>query len=279
MPAVRPEFTSVICWFRAIAKLLLTLTMAVLVTACQGQKSPPKLERRKPSPSPIEKPAPQKLTKWQRVAESLRQSPMGQLIERYLHEPLNPDQSVEISHQIVERVFDGKKSSMISISAIHILIQDAYLRGKLNDESYRRLVRLQADLNQKQQDMGSYMGEGIAYLAVITFIAFLPLGYPPVRHALKHVIRYMAQKLGSLIHSPTLKNTYKKIPPLSEGAKTYQPIFVIKQYFAYFGPVSFVYFFWFDWKESTRGHSIETYIESSMTPESFDKFVEDLKQL
>lgn len=67
--------------------------------------------------------------------------------------------------------------------------------------------------------------------------------------------------------------------PIFSGARTYDAMVPIKTFFSFFGPFTVLYFFWFDWKESARGHSVGHRIDSSMDENEFKDVLEDLRTL
>lgn len=250
--------------------LTLTLGSVVALTNCAP---PPKRGSQPAVSQPTEQPKSRESSetsslpdsRYDRALNAIRISPLGLLVQTYLFpQPHLP--KVE-STDITERVFASGGRSISALSALHLLIHDISKSQKLEETQQTRLLILQADLFQRQQDVSSYPGEGLAYSTILGFLATLPLGYPPVRHSLRYVSRILFNK-------PAGAQT-----PIFSGARTYNPLVPIKTFFSFFGPFTLLYFFWFDWKESARGHSVGSRIDRSMSEEEFNEILEELRAL
>lgn len=207
----------------------------------------------------------------QSVLDALYRSELGRDFLLYL-EGGYENQSQVLSSDLVNRIFADGGRSITAISALSLMVQDLEARKGLTEDQMHRLLVLHLDINQRQVDSASYPGEGLAYALAIGVIAALPFGYPPVRHTLKYVIAYIGERLG-------FKAATGATPVLMEGWNTYSIVYPVKKFFQVFGPFSLLYFFWFDWKESARGHSVVTYIQNLPDEKSFESFLNDLRHL
>lgn len=217
-----------------------------------------------------------------RIFNALAQSHLYLLLHRLMYAASSRIEEEQLTRQIRDRIFEKDKSAITAISAVHFLIQEFDQRSELDQDQVRRLLLLQSSIFQRQQDQASYPGEGLAYFASVAFITALPLGYPPIRHALKNVVNFLARQLP-LLGRRRPWQPFEPVSPLLNGARTYNLTATLQNYFQVFGPASMLYFFWFDWKESARGQSIDSVTdirsESLVTEESFIDFLEDLKKL
>src|SRR6185312_4219987 len=131
---------------------------------------------------------------------AILQSKLGKLVDEFLFADLTPEQQNDLSHKILDEVYGQANSAITAVSAIQLLVEDYNQRHQFGIEQSRRMAIFEGDLRQRDMDVSSYPGEGLAYLAAAAFIAALPFGYAPARNALKYVTqrpgRWFAYKLG-----------------------------------------------------------------------------------
>lgn len=206
------------------------------------------------------------------VVDILWESPLGRTFFAYMYGSPPEDAT---SRQVVDRVLSDGGKSVTKISALQLLIEELYDNDLMGDEQRRKLDIFRGDMLQRQADLATHPTENIAYIASTAFLSLVPLGYPPVRHALLK----LAARIPEWSKTQSLRKLTQNVPPLSVGARTYDIKWVIGTFFKYFGPFSFLYFFWFDWKESTRGHSIPYNIETITSEETYQEFLRDIRDL
>lgn len=243
-----------------------TLTMTGCAPPPQshaGRAPVKQMSENKPSSTPASEHSP---TRYDRALSVIESSPLGLMLNAYLFAP--PGFPKVTSADISRRVYEHGGRSISALSAIHLYVADLNFRHRLGPEQQTRLIVLQTDLFQRQQDFKSYPGEGLTYLSIWGLLLALPLGYPPVRNVLRQLGRALIQKESSWSGKH-----------LWVGSRTYDPVFPIRTFFQVFGPVTLVYFFWFDWKESARGHSLSHAFEQKMDEANFNKVLDDLKTL
>lgn len=209
-----------------------------------------------------------------RVMLILWASPLGQALDEYLFKEAEAKDLLEILDSLTRRILEQGGKSITLISAIQMMVEDAYNQKKMGFEPARRLQLLQSNLWQEQNDAKSYPGEGLAYLAMITLIGVVPLGSPELR-------RFFSYQLGRIRSSLTGKlNSHDPISLRElfriKNVAHYQPTKALKFFFDYFGPFTLVFFYWFDWKESSRGHSIKTQLQNIQSEKEFTDLLSQL---
>ncbi len=222
----------------------------------------------------------------QLVIEAIWRSEFGKMLKRYFFSEITSDEVTDLSHQIVERMFSRGGTYITYVSALHSVIEDLYKKGFPGPQQERRLWILYSDLQQTQADADSYPGEGFAYTAVAILVAMLPSGSPQMRNLLKrgsyrvltHVLPAgrMRGLLTFLAGSGPMSFADFRASRLMHEYSLKQ---LIRNYFGVVGPVSMVYFFWFDWGQATRGHSIQTQLKGLSDPEALQSYIDHLLTL
>ncbi len=213
------------------------------------------------------------------VVESLWESPLGELIHKYLTGSFEDPSDVTRYARTLSDKLMREGPNITNISALQLLIEDLYEKGKLTDEGNRRISILQTDMLATQVDTASYPGEGLFYSAVIGMIAALPFGSPLVRNAAKNLISYLAKGLN-------FQPVFQDIPRVpirnllsTQIVRDYSFRQAIGYFLQYFGPVTMAYFFWFDWKESAKDHPIQMQMAAIHDGKDWDDFLKRMRSL
>lgn len=219
------------------------------------------------------------------IVNALWESPFGRDFHRYMEKDLSAPEVVQLSTELVDRIFQNGGQSITYISAIQIMTEDLFENGQFRNVQTQRLSLLQSNIMQKQADVGSYPGEGLAYLAIISILGALPFGSPAFREVAKYWLSRESGALARYLHLDRL-HIYRNTPFVSitsvfskEELMKYNVSVPIAAFFKYFGPFSLVYFYWYDWSESAKGHSLEPAIRHEMSEASFQKRLEELRSL
>lgn len=206
------------------------------------------------------------------VIEILWGSPLGRIYYSYLFG--SPSEN-STSRDVVDRVLSEGGKGVTKLSVLQLLTEELYDKELMGPEQMRRLIVLEGDLRQRQSDLATHPTEHMAYIAAGAFLAILPFGYPPFRHMFLHTV----SRIPDWMKTEIIRDAIKDIPPTWSNSRKFEISWVLGTFFKYFGPFSFLYFYWFDWKESTRGHSIPYSIETVKSEEQFREFIDDIKDL
>lgn len=261
--------------FSLVACMLLSADLS-----CAKKKPPQATETPKPPIDRMLEPQPKhrrpvrpvKDPRHVEILDVVWDSPLGKTFFSYMFGS-PPEEAT--SRNVVDRVLSGGGKAVTKMSALQLMIEELYDNELMGEEQKIKLDVLRGDLLQRQMDLATHPTENIAYIASTALLTLLPFGYPPSRHALLKALA----RLPNWLKTKSLRESTRNVPNLWEGAKTYEVKWVIGTFFKYFGPFSFLYFFWFDWKESTRGHSIPYSIETLKSESEYREFLDDLRDL
>lgn len=269
---------------RRLNQYLILFVCSSLLVSCQPRGKPlpapateqkPPLIPTRPKPNLLSTPHEQAVRPTddphlEQVLETLWASPLGAIYYDYLYG--DPENHLT-SREVVDRIFRDGGSAVTSLSALQLMTEQLYDYHLIGNPQVKKLLVLQGDLHQRQNDLAKSPTEHMAYIALGTFLTLIPFGFPTTRAAAMSLLK----KLPNSIQPKAVRDFAGGSVPFRLGS--YEPKFVLGTFFRYFGPFSMLYFAWFDWKESTRGHSIPYSIESIKSDQEFAIFLRDIKEL
>lgn len=238
------------------------------------------------APGRTRPPTPEELILEQRkeqVLSTLWKSTLGCNLKSYLFDA--PEEEVaQQADELVSRVFSELGSSLTYLSGLHLMIEDLYQSGQIGQEQQNRILLLQNRLAQKKIDTETYPSQGLANYAIIALVATLPLGSPQVRNALAYYTKQMAKMVERRFPWTEATRFFPSaIPPTGRDFRLgrliaeFEPTYSIRKFFEYFGPFTLIYFYWYDWRESKKGHNIDEQTLERVNDQR--RFVEFLRQL
>lgn len=208
------------------------------------------------------------------LAKRVWQTTLGRMVQAYIYTDAKPSSVIALGQEISDRVLSSAELANTRISALQLMFEDIYQTGRMSSEIQKRVGLLVNNISQQSSAQSQYSGKGIAYQAMITFIALLPLGSPAVRGAAKYAVRVLSFnrffKEAEAVPMSLL---------LGQAFKGYQISFPLNAFFRFFGAYTLVYFFWFDWTKGLQHDSITQDIKTMDTWKDFDVYVSQLENL
>lgn len=253
---------------------VLCCVLVLSLTDCGGSTPKPASAKVAAPPPATDTQADEMLARRALVIQTLWTSPIGRMYHSYLFDPLTASQLRELANQILKRIFSSGGKSITYFSALHMLAEDLFERDELTTPRKLRMDILSNNIWQAQADHQSTPGADLAYYSAIAFLLTVPLGSPQVRNALKKAIQFVAPNLVSDTADVRLSQFFSK-----SMITDYELKKTVTKFFSYFGAASTVYFFWFVWKESARGHSIGDHLPKLNGQEEFKAYLADLARL
>lgn len=206
------------------------------------------------------------------------------MVSEYLYGNYPETAIREQSNRIMDRMFENGGRFITYLSALHLLAEDAFETGRLGPEQSKRLLMLESGSWQKQADVASYPGEGLAYYAAAGLLVTLPFGSPLFRHYMKYWVNRGTAPLAEW-------TGIERFHAFKDAAQPSQPFFSrqlgrdfsisygLGTYFKYLGPFTMLYFYWFDWSESAKGHSLNTQLEKKLTQADLNRLMKEIRDL
>ena len=257
----------------------LIISLAVVISGCQP---PPSRSSRANEPAPAPKPAPERPeeahpspprdARLNEVLAALWSSYLGHTYFYYLFKA--PDDEIS-TRDVVDRVFRPGGSPVTSLSALQLMTQDLYDRKQMDPRHFDRVVLLQGDLTARQTDLATHPTQNFSTIAATGFLAMLPLGFAPVRNYLRSLLL----RIPLTARPRWMRIWSSQARERGSSWVNYDPVFVITAFFRYFDPFMTLYFFWFDWKEGERGHSIWHTLSRLHSEEQYQQFLNDIRAL
>lgn len=198
-----------------------------------------------------------------KIMNALWQTPFGQMYLAYLTDDKSKTDIVAAAHQIVDRTYGEPNQTVTRIGALHLLTEDIYLSGMMDQNVLSRIVLLNGSLTSARVRASQNTPKELAYQAALFFIASLPFGSPIVRREGWKLLSIFGRNIKSLL----TVNGFSGYP--SESARLHlSSLFtrdVFKDYeigksvsffFSTFGPFSMVFVFWTDWSQAVTGENV-----------------------
>ncbi len=278
-----------------------TLIPSLLISACDRgsiHKSPAPPQP-KPQPPLVETPSEPKeerppqlevgedetmKLRRQQVLDTLWTSQLGRLFSSFLFDVARPDEVTSMAREVCNRITKNNLSRTTYLSALHLLTQDLYERRLIDDERQRRLLLLQGMLNERQAEKRGQPTEGLFNYAMYALLAALPFGSPQVRNLMGYIVNRTGKVVDRFLPGVGMSRLFPNatVPKASDFAlfeilRTFQPTYPFKQFFNYFGPITLMYFYWYDWNESRKGKPIDPELQERVHDQR--KFFDFLRQL
>lgn len=219
------------------------------------------------------------------ILDSVWASPLGQMLSEFLFDLQDDSSDAPRAKAIAQRIFADEKQTLTYLSAVHLMTQDLFDRRLIDDSRQKRLLMLQGEMNHKQtQAPPPQPTTGLSEYALYAVLAALPFGSPQVRYLFGFLINRFGIRADRLLPWLGMSRLFKSsVKPKSsdfalfEIVKKFEPTYPFKQFFTVMGPLTLMYFYYYDYKQQQKG----TPIDQNMTPLMRDErqFLDLLRQL
>lgn len=198
-----------------------------------------------------------------KIMNALWQTPFGQMYLAYLTDDKSKADVVAAAHQIVDRTYGEPNQTVTRIGALHLLTEDIYLSGMMDQDVLSRIILLNGSLTSARVRASQNTPKELAYQAALFFLASLPFGSPVVRREGWKLLSIFGRNIKSLMTFkgfsgyPTedarlhLSNLFSR-----DVFKDYEIGKSVSFFFSTFGPFSMVFVFWTDWSQAVTGENV-----------------------
>ena len=120
---------------------------------------------------------PEEKEAWEKAADSLWQTPLGQLYNEYLFSPTPDHADLPLwARLLAKRIFQQPNMLNLRVAALQIMLEDLYVREKMTPDASDRVMILNAHIAQKDRLFDQQLRYKAAYVVMPVVLAAMPFG-------------------------------------------------------------------------------------------------------